>query len=225
MKTTKNNTQTALTVSNEFSLLLPEEKEKEFKKEIQALENKVTNLVIQDQSGFETAVLICSDVKKINKAITDYRDSVIKPIKNKITEYDNKIKSFTQPLTKAEAEAKSKMLTFQKEEETKARIAEEKARLQAEKQNAKTIKKEGKNSENLIDVNTIEVQPEVQKTTNVGNSKATFVTVRKWKLSNINEVPSEYFILDEAKISKVVKAGIPSIPGITITEEQTLAVR
>lgn len=55
--------------------------------------------------------------------------------------------------------------------------------------------------------------------------KITFVNVRKWRLVNLQDVPREYFILDEAKITKLVKGGIDHIPGIQMYWEEIPQVR
>ncbi|GAI82288.1 unnamed protein product, partial [marine sediment metagenome] len=50
------------------------------------------------------------------------------------------------------------------------------------------------------------------------------VMVRKWELEDFSKVPDEYKTIDAVKIGKVVRAGIPSIPGIRIWQEATLRV-
>jgi hypothetical protein len=50
------------------------------------------------------------------------------------------------------------------------------------------------------------------------------VSIRKWELVDFSQVPDEYKAIDAVKIGKVVRAGIPSIPGIRIWQEETLRV-
>lgn len=52
-----------------------------------------------------------------------------------------------------------------------------------------------------------------------------FTTVHKWAVEDEAKIPQEYWLLDSAKITKVVKAGVRSIPGIRIYSEQVPTVR
>lgn len=57
-------------------------------------------------------------------------------------------------------------------------------------------------------------------TTRTPDAKATFVKVWKHRVLDANLVPREYLVVDDAKISRVVKAGMRTIPGIEIYEEE-----
>ena len=57
------------------------------------------------------------------------------------------------------------------------------------------------------------------------NGTVHYTNVRKWEVQDATLVPKEYWILDESKIGKLVKAGIESIPGIRIWTEQVPVVR
>jgi len=69
----------------------------------------------------------------------------------------------------------------------------------------------------------IAAQPEKTTVTEVG--KVTMSQIWKWRLVDINKVPREYFVLDEAKLTKVVRAGIRDIPGIYVYSEPITTVR
>jgi hypothetical protein len=57
------------------------------------------------------------------------------------------------------------------------------------------------------------------------NGTVHYANVSKWEVQDINIIPREYFILDEATIGKLVKAGLKAIPGIRIWTEQVPVVR
>ena len=57
------------------------------------------------------------------------------------------------------------------------------------------------------------------------NGTVHYANVRKWEVQDATLISKEYFILDESKIGKLVKAGIESIPGIRIWTEQVPVVR
>ena len=73
-------------------------------------------------------------------------------------------------------------------------------------------------------VNLVEVSSEAPKRISTGMGTVGQRMIRKWEVIDAAQVPEEYKILDSAKITKVVKAGIPSIPGIRIYEEPILTV-
>ncbi|HAI82211.1 MAG TPA: hypothetical protein DCL43_00975 [Chitinophagaceae bacterium] len=64
-------------------------------------------------------------------------------------------------------------------------------------------------------------------TTTISSSfKAKGTTVRwVFQVENINEVPREYMMVDEAKIRKAVQDGVRSIPGVRIYEDKSITLR
>lgn len=58
------------------------------------------------------------------------------------------------------------------------------------------------------------------KTTRTSDAKATFVKVRRFRITDEAAVPKEYLCVDLKKIGKVVDAGLSSIPGVEIYEEE-----
>lgn len=64
---------------------------------------------------------------------------------------------------------------------------------------------------------TEDVQP---KTTKTQDAKATFVEMWVHKVVDPALVPDEYWKIDEAKIAKVVTAGMRNIPGVQITRTE-----
>ena len=57
------------------------------------------------------------------------------------------------------------------------------------------------------------------------NGSVSYTSVRRWEVQDTDKIPREYFVLDEARIGKLVKAGIQEIPGIRIWTEQVPVVR
>lgn len=58
------------------------------------------------------------------------------------------------------------------------------------------------------------------KTERTADAKATFVKVRKFRIVDPAQVPKEYLCVDLKKIQKVVDAGMNTIPGIEVYEEE-----
>lgn len=57
-------------------------------------------------------------------------------------------------------------------------------------------------------------------TTRTSDAKATFVKVWRHRVVDAALVPREYLCVDESKISHVVKAGMRTIPGVEVYEEE-----
>ena len=72
-------------------------------------------------------------------------------------------------------------------------------------------------------VNLVEIQ-EVQKKVVTDMGSLGTMKVRKFAVEDITKVPAEYLRVVEVAIGKLVRAGIPSIPGIKIWTEETLKV-
>jgi len=57
------------------------------------------------------------------------------------------------------------------------------------------------------------------------NGSVGFTTVWKWVVEDADKIPREYWMLNETMITKVVKAGMRSIPGLRVYSEQVPSVR
>ena len=75
------------------------------------------------------------------------------------------------------------------------------------------------------------VEPEIKQVKS-DTGTLSFKKVRKWRYASESQrvldtsnIPHDYWVVDESTITKVVKAGIPSIPGIIIYEEDELMAR
>jgi hypothetical protein len=76
-----------------------------------------------------------------------------------------------------------------------------------------------------------------QKTEHVDGGKLTTVKRKAWRIPGSpvtdglsragtggQDIPDEYFVLDTARIGKIVRAG-GTVPGIEVFEEESLSVR
>lgn len=141
-------------------------------------------------------------VKQTEKAI----DMFFKPIKDELNkkkkELMDEIHRFSDPLKKAESIVKAQRTKFKRiMDEKKEKEREEMAKL-------------------VPDEMVKEIVPEVQESKGIYH-----VTVWKWEVENRAEIPSQYFVLDEVKINRVVRtlgeaAKIPGLKIYAVTEER-----
>ena len=73
-------------------------------------------------------------------------------------------------------------------------------------------------------VNLVPVAAPAPKTTYTDSGSASIFKVRKWEVEDITKVPPEFLMVDAGRITKLVKAGIGSIAGIRIWEENSLRI-
>jgi len=62
-------------------------------------------------------------------------------------------------------------------------------------------------------------------TTRADGASGTVRKIRKFRIIDAAAIPREYMIPDEKKIGGLVRAGLESIPGVEIYEEDSLAIR
>ncbi|GAI52734.1 unnamed protein product, partial [marine sediment metagenome] len=142
------------------------------------------------------------------------------PLNNHLKAINDVFKTFTDPILYADKLVRSKILAYRAELDRKRQEAEEIERLKreaAEREAALT-------GQPIIQPEPTPVIAAPPDRYHADNGTLGKVMVRKWELEDFSKVPDEYKTIDAVKIGKVVRAGIPSIPGIRIWQEATLRV-
>lgn len=162
-----------------------------------------------------------SMIAKLKKAMEEKRKEYVKPLQDHVKEINDAFKTLMQPIEEADRITRDKILAYQKI------LADQKAeeeRINAMRLEAARAEMELK-GELTEPVDLVEVSEGAPKRVRTDMGTVGQRMIRKWELEDMALVPEEYKMLDSAKITKVVKAGIPSIPGIRIYEEAIIAVR
>jgi hypothetical protein len=162
-----------------------------------------------------------SIIAKVKKAMDEKRKDYLKPFQDHIKETNAAFLTLMDPIEIADKITRSKILAFQAEQECIRREQEEINRLRMEAAQKEAALNGGVISES---VNLVEVSPEAPKRVSTGMGTVGQRMIRKWEVIDMAQVPEEYKIIDSARVTKVVKAGIPSIPGIRIYDEPILTV-
>ncbi len=161
-----------------------------------------------------------SMIAKLKKALEEKRKEYVGPLQDHVKEINDAFKTLMQPIEEADRITRDKILAYQKI------LADQKAeeeRINAMRLEAARAEMELK-GELTEPVELVEVSDGAPKTVRTDSGMIGQRMIKKWELEDIALVPEEYKMLDSAKITKMVKAGIPSIPGIRIYEEPIIAV-
>lgn len=160
--------------------------------------------------------LIAKLKKALNEKIKEYEG----PIKQHLDMVTATFKTITDPLKAADKITRDKISAYNEEQKRKAREAEEINQLRIEAARLE-MKLKGELTEEIKLVEVIPPPP-----TNVRTEMGTLGTmkVRKYRVTNFAELPDQYKMENSALLNKVVKAGIPSIPGCELYFEESLRV-
>ena len=176
--------------------------------------------VIQSDGDIKVATDDLSIIAKFKKAIEEKRKEYVGPINEHLKAVNKVFQDFTAPLTEADSITRQKILVYRKEQE---RIRQEQERINALRLEAARAEMELK-GELAESVGIVEVKPEQPKHYRTETGTLGTVPIKKWEDVDFKLVPDEYKIIDATKVGKVVRAGVPSIPGIRIWEEETLRI-
>ncbi len=194
----------------------------------------------------ETELKAREYLASIRKELKAFKASIVeikKPFKQELDSIDAASKPWIEKLQQKDEETERALLAYLRKvkEETEKQNAKlmEKFENKVDKAAAKSIET-GKPMP-LIIPPAMAAAP--AKTVAIEGAKQTVVKHKKWRVSVGGvpladpgmlsaataqkyglEIPAEYFILDTAKIGKVVRAG-GTIPGIEVYEEESLAQR
>jgi len=184
------------------------------------LQHYAEALTITSDDNVKSATNDLSLISGLKKAIEEKRKEYTQPINDHLKAVNETFKVFTEPLDRADRITRDKVLQYRQEQERQHQEAEEIARLKreaAEREAALTGKPVAFPEEGEV----APVPPNHYRAEMGTLGKA---TIRKWEVADFSLLLDEYKVPDVAKIGRVVRAGIPSIPGLRIWEEETLRV-
>ena len=176
--------------------------------------------IIVADADVENATNDLSLIAKLKKAIEGERKGYVGPINDHLKAVNEAFKRFIEPLEIADKITRQQVLGYRAEQDRLRAKQEEINRLRmeaAEKEMA--LKGELTESVGLVEVRREQPEHYRAEMGTLGKMK-----VRKYRVVNFAELPDQYKIENSALLNKVVKAGIPSIPGVEIYEEETLRV-
>ena len=179
-----------------------------------------TITAIQSLEDIKDATDLLTTISNLKKAVEEKRKEYVSPLQGYVKAINDTFKGLMGPVEEADRIIRDKILAFQKAEEDKRREQERINRLRIEAAKAEEALK-GEVSGPVVLITPDESLPE-RITTDTGELGTR--TIRKWEVEDFALLPDEYKLPDANKIGRVVRAGIPSIPGVRIYEEKVLTV-
>lgn len=176
--------------------------------------------VIQSDDDVKVATDDLTIIAKLQKAIEEARKGYVGPLNEYVKTINATFAGFVEPIKVADTITRGKVMAYRREQERLRQEQEEINRLR-EEASRKEMELTGELSE---PVGLVQVAPEApvhyrRDTGMLGTAKNW-----KWEVEDLTKVPLEYIIIDAAKLGKVVRAGLHSIPGIRIWPEESLRV-
>ena len=179
------------------------------------------SLPVESPEGVRKATEDLSLISSLKRALEDLRKSYTSPLdkfKRSILDIFNLVSG---PLDEADSALRGKVKAYnRKQEEIRAEAERiEALRKEAEDRATKLSETTGEPGPDLPSLAPLPAaQPAETVDTEAGGLRMR--VVRRWKLVDFEKVPDKYKQLNEALITKVVKAGEPDIPGIEIYTEK-----
>ncbi len=214
-------------------------------REVSIVEDQANRFTVASEIGYQAAGEFLKQIKSVQKKVKDYWEPLRLSAKKAYDDVLAKKKEMLDPMDSAEKTLKSKMGTYIKEQERKAREAAEAQRKLAEKLAEEKLKEaaelEQKGEADAADyvLSTAEVYEQMAETLPVQMAppkpKVQGVSVSKtWtiRVTDPDKVPVkingvEVRPINEATVRRIVREckGNITIPGIEVIEEVSTSVR
>ena len=161
-------------------------------------------------------------ISLLKKATEEKRQEYVKPINDHVNAVNKAFHALTDPIEEADKLTRNKIQAYRALVESRRRMAEA-----INKQKEEIARKEAELSgtgEITSDITPVVVPMAPPAHVQAGTATLGTSKVRKWELVNFAQVPDDMKTLDTVKIGKLVRAGIDSIAGIRIWEEDGIRV-
>lgn len=159
-------------------------------------------------------------IAKVKKAVTDYKEAYIRPIKNHLDSVSAVFNGLLGILKEAEATNKSKFTAYTSAQEKRAKEIEETNRMAQEVARRQAEQNHG---EFTVDTAPIAAPAPVRKV-ETASGDISINKIPKHEVIDFKALPDDYKIADEAKLQKVIKAanGKITIAGVRIWYEDSV---
>jgi hypothetical protein len=176
-------------------------------------------------SDMKRAIEDLSMIANLKKALEERRKEYTTSLNSHLHQINDTFKAMVEPIDIADKLLRGKASAFNKEQQRpkdEAAKAEELIRQATEIQ-AKLTQRTGEIFPGIPTVSVPEVVVSKKVYTSVGDMSTR--KNRRYIVTNFSLLPDEYKMEDSTKLGKVVRAGINSIPGVEIYEDESLVVR
>lgn len=187
----------------------------EIKSQVMLVQQSANELHIENQDHLTQATDILHNVKQIKKLITEKKEEITKPLMSSLARVRDLFKPLELGYSDAEKVIKSKMLSFQIEEDE--RIEKEKARI------ANRVEKGTMRADTAI--NKLEAIGEAPTKTQGEVGKSSIRVIKKVRVVDESLIPREYLSVNMTMITEDALRNGVIIPGVEIYEEKSIVSR
>lgn len=168
-----------------------------------------SSITISDQASLEQATSILSQLNKNLDVLTAHKEEKTKPINAALKAIRSDYKPLEEQLITAITQVKTSITTYVNKQIAEANALQ--ARILSDGRTSATTK--------IDKLSTIDQSATDKVHTEQGS--VSFVTVKKWRVTQPNEIPRHFLMVDEDKVKQAMKDNF-QVTGIEFYEEQSL---
>jgi len=188
--------------------------------EIMRIKEWADKLVVASEDDAKLATSDLSIMGKLKKAVEEKRQEYVGPLNAHVDAVNGAFKLLTGPLAQADKTARDKVTAYKVEQDRRRQEAEEVNRQAIELARKQAALNHG---EFTVDVTPVKI-PEAPRLTRTEVGTSGLVKTRKYRVVDFAKLPDQYKIENSLLLNKVVRAGIPEIPGVEIYIEESLRI-
>ena len=192
------------------------------------------NIKVKDPASDQRATDFLVRVKSAQKAVEKARLAITQPLLESKRAADKLFKNIAKPFADAEVVVNAKKKAYFLEQERERRQEEERIRKENERREAGRIRLEAEAAEKnqpapepAPELEPIAAAPPETAKTVRGMEGGSSTMRDHWtfEITNREEIPHRWWVVDETAIQKVVNAGVRDIPGIRIYNDPIVSTR
>ena len=229
--------------SNQACLVL----KKTYLPEIERMKAQAFAHIVKDEQTHNEAITMAGQAKKMATAIEKKRKEIIEAPGEFVKTVNNFVKVFRDSLDEIDRKLKSGIQSHMIKVQMEQREAQERARIEAAKVqreldaraavlNAQREEQAAKAEQAGIPAKPLEpevmapvvVAPVVPVQKVFRSETGSSVHLRKdwvWEVTDLENVPTKYLVIDKVAVNQAIKSGIREIPGIRIFETETAIIK
>lgn len=181
------------------------------KGQVTKLDNQANELTITTPEQNAAAIELKAKLKDTAKQIKERKEAITKPLNDALKSARELFAPLEKQFEEADTIVGRKLLAYKQKVDAEARAKEEKIAERVEKGTLKIETAEKK----------IEQIQRTEKTVQTDHGKVQFRKIKKVRIIKAEEVPDQYWVLDQVAIRKDALMGVV-IPGVEVYEEETV---
>jgi len=217
----------------------PQVQLQEISVQVQELQDQAQHISIQSDYDVAMATELLTQVKGRSKAIENLRVLIVQPLNDQVKKINNMFKSQIEPLDRIEADVKRAIVVYRSMQE--AILKNEQDRLEKERRDEmERLEREriaaAEANAPLEEIQAIEAKQEdvalkpvtiEPMHTSVRSTSGSMSAKKIWKfeLTDGEQVPREYMMVNETAIRRAILDGVREIPGVRIYQEESISIR